>query len=372
MTRTKSKTLRLVHTEASLGWGGQEIRILTETLGMIQRGHDVTLLCPPEARISEEARLLNLPVVALPIGRKNLKGLLALYRWLSGNHADVINTHSSTDSWLAALASKLLKIPPPMVRTRHISAAIPKNFPTRWLYQTATSHIITTGGNLRRQLIDDNKYDPAHITSVPTGIDLKHYIPGDKNSARSKLGLPECRAVIGIVATLRSWKGHRYLIQAFSMLVDPGLRLVIVGDGPVRESLKQQINELKLDAQVFVVGNQRDVLPWLHAMDVFVLPSYANEGVPQALMQAMACGLPVISTPIGSITEIIENGVNGILVEPLNVTELHDTIRRVLADSEYRYELSTKALESARKNFGVEKMLDKMEAMFTDVCVSHG
>ncbi|MBU1978706.1 MAG: glycosyltransferase, partial [Gammaproteobacteria bacterium] len=203
--------LNIVHTEASLGWGGQEIRILTEAAGMMLRGHQVTLLCPAEAKIYEEARLHGIPAVALPIGRKNLRGVLALYRWLRNNPADILNTHSSTDTWLAALASLLPGAQAPIVRTRHISAAIPNNQATRWLYQSATCHIVTTGEKLRQQLIDDNGYKPETITSVPTGIDTSRFKPGDKILARRQLGLPEECAIIGIVATLRSWKGHAYL-----------------------------------------------------------------------------------------------------------------------------------------------------------------
>src|SRR5205823_992217 len=116
--------MKIVHTESSLGWGGQELRILAESQGLARRGHELTLLCPPEARIHAEAPGWGLRTVALPIGRKRLAGLLALRRWLRANRCDVLSTHSSTDSWLAALAAgrKL-----PIVRTRHISAPVARN-----------------------------------------------------------------------------------------------------------------------------------------------------------------------------------------------------------------------------------------------------
>ena len=123
--------MNIVHTESSLGWGGQEIRILSESQGLIARGHRVGLVCPPEARVHEEARRRGVPVTALPIGRKNLRGFLALRRWLRENPCDVVNTHSSTDSWLSALALKSLGRPCPLVRTRHISAAVPTGAATQ-------------------------------------------------------------------------------------------------------------------------------------------------------------------------------------------------------------------------------------------------
>lgn len=364
--------LDIVHTEASLGWGGQEIRILTEAAGMIARGHRVTLLCPAEARIFEEAQLRGIPATALPIGRKNLKGVLALRRWLKEHPADVVNTHSSSDAWLAALACLCWKKAPVLVRTRHISAPIPNNAATRWMYLKATRHIATTGEKLRRQLMADNGYPADRITSVPTGIDTARFVPGDKLQARQTLGLPVDATIIGIVATLRSWKGHRYLLEAFSRLRRDGLHLLIVGDGPQREALQQLAGELGLTGHVTLPGNQRDVVPWLHAMDIFVLPSYANEGVPQALLQASACGLPAISTPVGSIAEAVEDGQTGLLVEPQNTDALEAALSRLLQDPALRQRMGDAALAKARREFGTEPMLERMETIFRQALEGRG
>jgi len=134
--------MRIVHTESSLGWGGQELRILSESRGLARRGHEVTLLCPLEARIHAEAPSFGLRTVALPIAIKRIDGLLALRRWLRTNACDVVCTHSSTDSWLGALAA--LGLRRPIVRMRHISAPAPRNALTRWLYGRP-ARIVTTG-----------------------------------------------------------------------------------------------------------------------------------------------------------------------------------------------------------------------------------
>ena len=96
--------MKILHTESSCGWGGQEIRILTESAGLIARGHDVRIACPPEAPLATRAAHYGVPVVHAAIARKNLKGLLAMKRLLLAERFDVVNTHSSTDSWLAGLA----------------------------------------------------------------------------------------------------------------------------------------------------------------------------------------------------------------------------------------------------------------------------
>jgi len=160
------RPLSIGHTEASLGWGGQEIRILTEARGFIDRGHRVAVYAPPASRIAAEAPAYGVPLCALPIGRKRPAGVAALARALRTARHDVVNTHSSTDSWLAAVACRMMRDPPAIVRTRHVSVAVPNDPATRWLYRTATARVVTTGEALRAQLVRDNGLDPARVPKI--------------------------------------------------------------------------------------------------------------------------------------------------------------------------------------------------------------
>jgi glycosyltransferase involved in cell wall biosynthesis len=358
--------MRIVHTESSLGWGGQEIRILSEAQGLRRRGHEVTLLCPPEARIYSEAASWNVPAFALPIAKKRPNGLRALLRWFKANRCDVVSTHSSTDSWLTALSLLVLGRPVPMVRTRHISAPVPTNAPTRWLYTRATSRIVTTGEALKKELVERNGFPAPRIDSVPTGVDAGHFRPGDRIAARALLKLPTDRPLVGIVATLRSWKGHRYLVRALSELpADTGL--VIVGDGPQRAAIEALVDEHGLRERTTFAGNQRDVLPWLQALDVFALPSYANEGVPQALLQAMLAGLPCVTTSVGGIPELAKNGETALVVPPEDVKALVGAIRTLLESADLRSRLGNAARQHCEKRFSYQEMLDRMERIYGQV-----
>ena len=359
--------LAIVHTESSLGWGGQEIRILAESQGLKRRGHSVTVLCAPQARILLEAAHWEVPAVALPIASKRPAGLRALTDWLRANRCDVLNTHSSTDSWLAALATRIGRAVP-IVRTRHISAPVPRNPFSRWLYERGATKIVTTGEALKRELVERNGFTAARIESVPTGIDAGRFRPGDRGAMRAKLGLPEDAMLVGIVATLRSWKGHEFLLRAMPSL-PRNVHLVIVGDGPMREVLMEKIKELDLrvGVRVRMAGDQRDVLPWLQALDVFALPSYANEGVPQALVQAMLCGLPCVTTPVGSISELARDEVTALVVPPRDARALADAIARLVAEPALRAELGTAARRHCVENFSYERMLDRMESIYQQV-----
>ena len=356
--------MRILHTEASLGWGGQEIRILTEAAGMIGRGHRVALACPREARVYEEAERFGVPVAALPIGQKRPRGLFALRRLLARNAFDVVNTHSSTDSWLAALACRALKMPPALVRTRHISAAVPRDRLTRWLYARATAELVTTGESIRSQLIRELGVAAERVTSIPTGVDPKRFAPRDKDSARRKLQLPASAPLVGIVATLRSWKGHRFLVEAVPLLAHREAQLIIVGEGPQREALQRQIAGLGLGGRIRLAGNQNDIAPWLAALDVFALPSYANEGVPQALVQAMLVGVPCVTTDAGSIGEIAIDEHTALVVARENPVALAAAIDRLLGDRALGARLTGAARARVSARFSLDAMLDRMETVF--------
>lgn len=368
------RPLRILHTESSTGWGGQEIRILTEARGMLDRGHQVTLLTPACGGIFPAAQKMGIPVVDLPLLKKRPRDLLALYRWCKAHRGeyDVVNTHSSTDSWLVALVARLLPGFPPIVRTRHVSTAVKNSKGARWLYGCATAHIAVTGEALRRQLHRDNGLPLERMTSVPTGIDLTRYKPRDQAAMRAKLGVAE-RPTIGIVATLRDWKGHDYLLDAFADLRKrhPDWQILVVGDGPRRAHLEGRVAAEGLGERVRFVGNQDNVEEWLNTFDLFTLTSYGDEGVPQVIMQAMASGLAVVSTPVGAISEAVigaevESGEaqTGVMVPPRDALALGDALERLLTDEALRARLAAAGLRRAQARFGLDRMLDSMETIF--------
>ena len=358
--------MKILHTEASTGWGGQEIRILNEAAGMIARGHEVELACPAEARILIEAPRRGVRAHPLPIGRKNLAGLSAMRKFLRQRAYDIVNTHSSTDSWLVALAS-IGWAAPPLVRTRHISAPVPDNAATRWLYTKASTHVVTTGIALRDQLIHDNGLEPGRVTSVPTGIDPARFPPTDEGIRalrRIDLGLDPNVPLVGIVATLRSWKGHRYLIEALASMDDKSARLAIVGDGPQRAALEALANERRMAHRIVFAGNRDDVSPWLQSFDVFALPSYANEGVPQALLQAMFTGLASVTTDAGAIPEIAIEGTTALVVPREDSAALGAALQRLLAAPALARKLGVAARKHVAARHSLPLMLDRMEAIF--------
>lgn len=367
--------LSILHTESSCGWGGQEIRILTESQGFIQRGHRVALVCCPHSKIAQVAANYGLEVITLPIEKKRYSALKALRGWLKQHHHhyDVINTHSSTDSWLVALSCASIRKSPVIVRTRHVSTDVSRSLPTRWLYLSSSSHIVTTGEKLRQTLHQHNQFPLQNMTSVPTGIDLKRFFPQDKSLARQKIGIPD-KPTLGIVATMRVWKGHKYLVEAWKTLHQqfPDWQLIFVGDGPQRKNLVPMVNHAGLNDAILFLGNRDDVPDCLNAMDLFALPSFGNEGVPQGIMQAMACGLPVVSTTVGAISEAVIDGKTGFTLAPQVQETLTNYLAKLMSSQELREQMGQAALTQAIERFSLDEMLNKMEQIFIQAINSKG
>jgi glycosyltransferase involved in cell wall biosynthesis len=355
--------LRIVHTESSCGWGGQEVRILTESRGMLRRDHQVQLICCPESEIARRAGDYGVPVTTLPIQRRNIAGLFAVRKWLTDHPVDIVNTHSSFDSWLFTLAARAVSNRPRIVRTRHLGAPVKSSLTSNWLYSRGADFLITCGDNMRQALIEDNGVSPERSVSIPTGIELAQFQPGDRSTARQALGLPQKRIVIGIVAALRKEKGHQYLCESVKLLDRPDVDLLIVGGGPSQDLIARWVAEYGLAERTHLVGHQANVTPYLQAMDLFVLPTWAVEGVPQSIVQAMSCERPVISTTVGSVEQAVEDGVTGRLVPPRDARALCEAMRELLDNRALSRRFAEAGRAKALAEFGLEKMLDRTEAV---------
>jgi glycosyltransferase involved in cell wall biosynthesis len=324
--------MKIVHTESSLGWGGQEIRILRESQKLALSGHDVTVLCDGAstiaARQSEWAP--SIKCIGTKLSKKRPKDLVRLRSALIQLSPDIVICHSSTDHWLTAVARLSLRRKFPIVRTRHISAPVGQNLATRWLYRRGCEFVITTGDSIKEALVDNGLCPADKVSSIPTGLDPSKFTTRSREDARRALGLPCDDLLVGIVATLRSWKGHEDLIRAL-VEINPAVKLLIVGEGPRLQALQGLSFTLGLADRVRFVGQQTDVAPWFAALDVYAQPSYANEGVPQAILQAMATGLPIVSCPTGGIPEAMVGYQAGTMVPIHSPTQLAEAIECSIA-----------------------------------------
>lgn len=358
--------MKILHTESVTSWGGQGIRVLNESLGMIKKGHEVVIACPEDSTFYQKAQESGITVKGLPIAKKTFPGLFSMRNYLASQHFDVINTHSSTDSWLVALSLLFTKNRPKVVRTRHISTAVRNNRSSLWLYNKGCDFIVTAGERLREQLNRENNIPLEKIQSVPTGSDETRFVPSnDSLKSKEQVNLPTDKIIIGIVAKMRSWKGHDCLIEALTKLNRSDVHLLIVGDGPKRAEIEPIIPDLPY--KVTFTGEVNNVDAYLQAMDIFCLPSYGFEGLPQAMMQAMLCRIPVISTDVGSITELIHHEENGLIVKVRDSDDLAQAITTLIDNPELRATYAERGYQTAQERCTLTKMVNDMEAVFTKV-----
>jgi glycosyltransferase involved in cell wall biosynthesis len=365
--KSPQRSLAILHTEASLGWGGQERRILVEAQAMRQRGHRPVFAADPRGELYQRARQANFPVTPLVFGGgHNLKAWLRLRRLLEEQAVDVLNTHSSLDSWVGTLVWQTLRAKPLLVRTRHLSTRVRDNRRTRWLYRTPAA-IITTG-QVTKQLLSQRLGVPApRIFSIPTGVDLSEFAPQEKSQELlAQLKVPPNTFIFGSVAVLRSWKGHLYLLEALHELIQKGARafLLLVGEGPYRPVIEEKIEQLGLQHWVHLAGFRDQVAPWFALMDVKVLASYANEGVPQSLLQALAMVRPVVGTTVGGIPEVIVEGETGLLVPPRDSHSLAQAMGRLMADPDFGRELGRRGRQLVVERFSLEMMAAEIETVY--------
>ncbi len=361
------RKLKIVHTEASLGWGGQEIRVIVELREMAKRGHRTMIIAPPDSDIFR--RGLDYQIETLPLSMRrrdffqNLKWLSDFFR---SENIDVVNSHSSRDSWLSGFAAKKAGVPL-VIKTRHISARVSRGWLTRLVYQQLHDYIITTSNGIAEDMVRFNGFDPDRISAVPTGVDLSRFgTLAPEFDLRRELGLLPQARLIGMVSVLRSWKGHPDFLRAACEVKKkwPEAYFIIVGDGPRRTQIEEEILETEMEGFIFLIGHRDDIPQILHNLDVFVLPSYANEGVPQALLQALAMERPVVATAVGGIPEVIVSGVHGILCEPQNPEELASKILQLLENQTQAQEMGRAGRQRVLERFSLENMVDRLEEIY--------
>ena len=355
------RPLRIMHTEASPGWGGQEIRVLTECIAMSVRGHEVAIAAPRQNPLFSRAEQAGLRVFATSFNKKNPCDFFRFRSILHSFRPDIVNTHSSGDSWIAGLAVPTCGGKTKVVRTRHLSTPISTSFLSTLVYARLADAIVTTGEAIRSAMIERNGFNPDRITSIPTGIDMNRFDPD-----KVKPSLPRNGFAFGAAGVLRSWKGHRFLIEALPILQKeiPDAHLYIAGDGPQRESLAALIREKGLDRAVTMLGHREDIPEVIASLDVLVHPSYDHEGVPQSMLQALALRRPVVATSFGALKEIIHDGATGLLVPPKDASAIAACVLRLYRDGGLRLRLGAAGREFVASNFSLDHMLDETERLY--------
>jgi glycosyltransferase involved in cell wall biosynthesis len=203
-------------------------------------------------------------------------------------------------------------------------------------------------------------------TVICNGVDTERYQqPIDRAAVRQQIDIAEEDYLIIVLATFKKQKGHRYLIEAMSSLVQkhPQLHTIFVGDGPLREEIEIQIAELNLGNHIHLLGSRHDIPQLLGASDLFVLPSLW-EGLAMALLEGMATGLPVVASEVSGTIQVVIPGETGFLVPPGDVECLGEAIEKLLCDPTLAQAMGAAGRKRVQAEFSARKQADEHLALY--------
>jgi L-malate glycosyltransferase len=224
---------------------------------------------------------------------------------------------------------------------------------------------------IRRQVAEDRRVPAAKTRTIRYGVDTDRFRPGNGAAVRRSLGLSGKGPVFGTIARLTEQKGHRYLLEAASraLRVRPDLNFVFAGDGPLRDSLTARARSLGIADRVRFLGYRTDVTALLAAFDVFTLPSL-YEGLPNAVLEAMACGRPVVATAVDGTPEVVAEGETGLLVPPRDPDRLSEAVLRLAGDARLRTSMGAEARRRAVRDHGVDGQVDAFHRLYQELLLS--
>lgn len=358
---TKINLPTILHTESSLGWGGQEIRIMTELLELKKMGFRMVLIAHKDGEIYKRA--LKAGLEAYGITFKNKADILSwfmLLKLIKKIKPHILNTHSSDDSWMAGLIGRILNVKL-IIRTRHVSTPITSSFS----YKALADIIVTTSDFTMSHLVASG-VESKKISVIPTGIYAERFrFKGENRIAvRNDLKLGANEILVGNICVLRSWKGLDFFIDVAAALPE-NFKFILVGDGPQRERLVKDVRAKGLEGKVTFLGHREDVERYFSGLDIFLFTSYANEGIPQSLLQARASGVFIVATSTKPVLEGLRDYKYYSLIDYGDVQKAAKTIINTIQEGRLPSEDERKESNKwINENYGVKKMVSSLIALY--------
>ncbi len=350
----------IVHVLSSFGVGGQERVALDLAIGQKARGHKVAVLSlapPPDGAMADEFREHGIAVDRVP-KRGGLDASLVprLVRTFKQLGAEVVHTHNPMPLIYGAPAARLAGAA--AIHTKH--GANPGSRGHRMLRRAAaqlTHAFVAVSETTNVQALQQNDAPVNRLKTIANGIRLDRYHPDPEARAatRVELGLGDAW-VVGTVGRLDDYKNQALLVRAMAPLLSSHVRLVIVGDGPARGLVEAEVAKLPEPRWVVMTGRRMDVPRIIPAFDVFALSS-KTEGLPLVVPEAMAAGLPIVTTAVGGLPSVVDDGKTGLLV-PVDETQLSAALAKLAAHRELAQAMGVAARETALHRYSSDRMVD--------------
>lgn len=374
--------MRLIFVNSSRVWGGNEKWTCEAASGLAARGHDVLLVGQSDLMAGRASaygvdfRRLRLRGDGDLISIARLSGFFRKFR------PDAVVLTKSKEYWLGGIASKLAGIERVCFRLG-IDRPVKRNIKYRIIFGSVCDTFIVNAESVKRTLLEAPFIEAGRIAVVKNGVSLngvnrisgagrgvsqsgaaQRTAPDARPEFSADIGIPPGARVIGATGRLAKQKGFDILIKAFSVVrrKSPKAFLVIAGEGYERKSLTALIDSLDLSGSVSLPGFLTDIDSFYQALTLFVLPS-RFEGMPNALLEAMAAGVPVVASEVSGVAELLDDGDTGRLVPAEDIEGLADVVVELLGDERLRAGLAARARRLVETEYSMDRMLDDLEGV---------
>ena len=347
-----------LHIDTARTWRGGQNQVLVTVMGLRALGHRTLLVAHSDGELRQRAEegLDLLPLA--PKTEMDLSAAWRLSRIIKQLKPDIVHAHDPHGVAMASLglsmSTQLAK--PPLVAARRVDFHLRGGSLSRWKYRQVDCFICASEA-IRQMLVGDG-VPAARTVTVHEGIDIGRAEAAPPARLHEELWLPHQAPLVGNVAALVPHKGQRHLIDAAALAVRqvPDARFIIAGEGELRPALEKQIKEHHLEKHVLLAGFRPDVLSLHNAFDIFVMSS-VTEGLGTSVLDAMACGKPIVATTAGGIPEVVVDGETGFLVPPRDPEAMARAIVTLLNDEPLRLRMGQAGRLRAQTKFSAERMV---------------
>lgn len=368
--------LRIVHLNSMLTGGGTDDQCVKLARGLFQLQQQVTLLGPDQREFSQVARQLGVPFHPTPPeGPLKLRFILNAARFVRKNQVQIVHAHHGRDLWPAVLVRHLAGTRPLLVLTRHLAKSPSSWFSRRFLLGQCDGLIAVS--NFVAKVLREGVYEPqaieaerrsrpplhgdlSRIKVIHPGIDTHRFQPAEAAALRQSWGVEPAQFVFAVVGgyDFPRGKGQREFLRAAAKIQSqaPHARFLIIGRGGLKETLENDIHELGLQGRAWLTPYCHDMPAAMNALDCLVHPQVGTEAFGAVLLEAFACGKPVIASALDGVTEAFQAGGQGRLVEPENV----DALASALLDEVHRSALTLPERHTLHGRVAAEFSLDAL------------